>query len=41
MTILCCNSGRRWPVQMYRTLRIAEGDEGVLSVVMDAPPMNP
>lgn len=27
-------------VQMYRTLRLAESDEGVLSVVIDAPPMN-
>jgi enoyl-CoA hydratase/carnithine racemase len=26
--------------QMYRTLRVAESDEGVLSVVIDAPPMN-
>jgi enoyl-CoA hydratase/carnithine racemase len=27
-------------VQMYRTLRLTESDEGVLSVVIDAPPMN-
>lgn len=27
-------------VQGYRTLRVAESDEGVLSVVIDAPPMN-
>ena len=27
-------------VQMYRTLRVTESDEGVLSVVIDAPPMN-
>ena len=27
-------------VQMYRTLRVAESDKGVLSVVIDAPPMN-
>ncbi len=27
-------------VQTYRTLRVAESDEGVLSVVIDAPPMN-
>jgi enoyl-CoA hydratase/carnithine racemase len=26
--------------QMYRTLRVAPSDEGVLSVVIDAPPMN-
>jgi enoyl-CoA hydratase/carnithine racemase len=26
--------------QVYRTLRIAPGDEGVLGVVVDAPPMN-
>ena len=26
--------------QMYRTLRVARIDEGVLSVVIDAPPMN-
>jgi enoyl-CoA hydratase/carnithine racemase len=26
--------------QVYRTLRVALGDEGVLSVVIDAPPMN-
>jgi enoyl-CoA hydratase/carnithine racemase len=26
--------------QTYRTLRVARGDEGVLSVVIDAPPMN-
>lgn len=26
--------------QMYRTLRVALIDEGVLSVVIDAPPMN-
>jgi enoyl-CoA hydratase/carnithine racemase len=26
--------------QRYRTLRVAPGDEGVLSVVIDAPPMN-
>ena len=26
--------------QMYRTLRVARVDEGVLSVVIDAPPMN-
>ena len=26
--------------QMYRTLHIARVDEGVLSVVIDAPPMN-
>jgi len=26
--------------QVYRTLRIAPGDEGVLGVVIDAPPMN-
>ena len=26
--------------QVYRTLRVAPGDEGVLSVVIDAPPMN-
>ena len=25
---------------MYRTLRVAESDIGVLSVVIDAPPMN-
>ena len=27
-------------VQVYRTLRVADSDEGVLSVVIDAPPMN-
>ena len=27
-------------IQMYRTLRVAGGEEGVLSVVIDAPPMN-
>ena len=27
-------------VQMYRTLRVAPSDEGVLSVVIDAAPMN-
>ena len=27
-------------VQTYRTLRVAESDEGVLSVVIDTPPMN-
>jgi enoyl-CoA hydratase/carnithine racemase len=27
-------------VQTYRTLRVAESDEGVLSVAIDAPPMN-
>jgi len=27
-------------VQTYRTLSVAESDEGVLSVVIDAPPMN-
>jgi enoyl-CoA hydratase/carnithine racemase len=27
-------------VQTYRALRVAESDEGVLSVVIDAPPMN-
>jgi enoyl-CoA hydratase/carnithine racemase len=26
--------------QMYRTLRVARIDEGVLSVAIDAPPMN-
>ena len=26
--------------QVYRTLRVAPSDEGVLSVVIDAPPMN-
>ena len=26
--------------QVYRTLRVAPGDEGVLSVVIDGPPMN-
>ena len=26
--------------QVYRTLRVAPGDEGVLGVVIDAPPMN-
>jgi enoyl-CoA hydratase/carnithine racemase len=26
--------------QMYRTLRVVRTDEGVLSVVIDAPPMN-
>ena len=26
--------------QVYRTLRVAPGDKGVLSVVIDAPPMN-
>ena len=26
--------------QRYRTLRVAPSDEGVLSVVIDAPPMN-
>ena len=26
--------------QVYGTLRVAPGDEGVLSVVIDAPPMN-
>src|SRR5713101_3756973 len=26
--------------QTYRTLRVARSDEGVLSVVIDAPPMN-
>ena len=26
--------------QVYRTLRVAASDEGVLSVVIDAPPMN-
>ena len=27
-------------IQTYRTLRVAGGEEGVLSVVIDAPPMN-
>jgi enoyl-CoA hydratase/carnithine racemase len=27
-------------IQVYRTLRVAPSDEGVLSVVIDAPPMN-
>jgi enoyl-CoA hydratase/carnithine racemase len=27
-------------IQMYRTLRVAESDRGVLSVMIDAPPMN-
>jgi hypothetical protein len=27
-------------VQPYRTLRVTKTDEGVLSVVIDAPPMN-
>ena len=27
-------------VQTYRTLRVAESAEGVLGVVIDAPPMN-
>jgi len=27
-------------VQTYRTLRVAESDEGALGVVIDAPPMN-
>jgi hypothetical protein len=26
--------------QAYRTLRVAPSDKGVLSVVIDAPPMN-
>jgi len=26
--------------QVYRTLRVVLSDEGVLSVVIDAPPMN-
>jgi len=26
--------------QVYRALRVAPGDEGVLNVVIDAPPMN-
>ena len=26
--------------QVYRTLRVARSDEGVLGVVIDAPPMN-
>jgi hypothetical protein len=26
--------------QRYQTLRVAPSDEGVLSVVIDAPPMN-
>ncbi len=26
--------------QVYRTLRVAPSDKGVLSVVIDAPPMN-
>ena len=26
--------------QVYRTLRVAPGDKGVLGVVIDAPPMN-
>jgi hypothetical protein len=26
--------------QVYRTLRVAPSDEGVLGVVIDAPPMN-
>jgi hypothetical protein len=26
--------------QVYRTLRVAPSDEGVLRVVLDAPPMN-
>jgi enoyl-CoA hydratase/carnithine racemase len=26
--------------QVYRTLRVTPGDEGVLGVVIDAPPMN-
>jgi hypothetical protein len=26
--------------QTYRTLRVARSDEGLLSVVIDAPPMN-
>ena len=26
--------------QVYRTLRLAPADEGVLGVVIDAPPMN-
>jgi hypothetical protein len=41
MTILCCNSREEAALaQMYRTLRVAESDEGVLNVVIDAPPMN-
>src|SRR5437763_15826682 len=41
MTILCCNSREEAAmVQVYRTLRVADSDEGVLSVVIDAPPMN-
>ncbi len=27
-------------IQTYRTLRVAVGEDGVLSVVIDAPPMN-
>ena len=26
--------------QVYRTLRVAPTDQGVLSVIIDAPPMN-
>src|SRR5437763_4153049 len=41
MTILCCNPREEAAmVQVYRTLRVADSDENVLSVVIDAPPMN-
>src|SRR5947208_3967934 len=41
MTILCCNPREEAAmVQVYRTLRVADSDENVLSVVIDAPPKN-
>jgi enoyl-CoA hydratase/carnithine racemase len=41
LTILCRNPREEAAMdRMYRTLRLAESDEGVLSVVIDAPPMN-